>query len=199
MKAKRVYLFFGIQGSGKGTQAERLAESLQLPYFESGQQLRDIAAQQSELGEEIRSVQLNGGLVSSSILRRVINNYITKYGCEEGLVIDGFPRNREQVALLEDLAQEHGWRLIIIELKLSKESAVKRLLNRTEVIDGQVTRRPDDNPDSIERRIQTFFNETRPLIDDLASRYTLIEINGEPDIDSITNEIKKRLEQLGND
>ncbi|MBI4948123.1 nucleoside monophosphate kinase [Candidatus Berkelbacteria bacterium] len=189
----KVYLIFGIQGSGKGTQARLLSKHLDLPYFEAGQELRNIADQQNEEGEQIREVMRTGSLVPNKILKNLFLHFIEVYDTKNGLVIDGFPRNNTQAELLEELARELNWEVIVIHINLSKESAMSRLTNRFEVVDGKKIKRKDDLPEIIEKRFSTYYNQTLPMIKEMEKNYKTYEIDGEPSVEEVAKQIAKSI------
>ena len=189
-----VYLFFGPQGSGKTTQAERLAERLKLPFFDSGNALRDLAKTDSDLGRRVVKIMQSGQLVSNDILRELFVQFIDQKDCRRGFVVDGFPRNLTQVELLEELSTIHQWRVIGILVDISAATTHQRLANRYQIVDGQKVTRPDDEPAIITKRLETFDRETRPVLDHLESRQELIKIDGEPDIETVTTAVNRAID-----
>src|SRR3954447_20481930 len=96
-----ILVLIGPQGAGKGTQSQMLAESFNLPIVATGEMLRDIALTDTPLGHQVRETQAAGQLVSDDILAEVINSRLSKCDCEQGCILDGFPRTLPQARLLE--------------------------------------------------------------------------------------------------
>ncbi len=189
-----VYLVFGPQGSGKTTQAEYLSEHLELPFFDSGEQLRTIAHGQGELSAKIRQIMLEGKLVPNDILRRIFQQFLASHSSSNGLVIDGFPRTMEQAKLLEELTQEHHWELAIIFVDIKDTTAHARLMSRHTVVEGKKVVREDDQPAIVAKRLAVFKAETVPVIESLAKLHRYYQIDGEPSRDEVFKAIKKAIE-----
>lgn len=191
------FLVFGPQGSGKTTQAQRLAEHFSLPFFDAGVALREIAQSQSELGQRIQTIMSEGKLVSNAVLEDVIMAFVAEHQTDHGIVMDGFPRNATQSELLTSLAAAHHWEIIGIFITISDETAKKRLSERFEIKNGQKTVRHDDQPAIVEKRLRVFRQETLPVIEWLRNHYQLIEIDGEPDRETVTETIISAVHRNG--
>lgn len=177
-------IFVGIQGSGKGTQAKILAEKKGAIVFETGRQLRALAKENSELGRKIKDITTRGDLVSNDIVMEIVENFINSITEEDTVIFDGIPRSEEQRVTLEALLKKHHRTFKVLEIKLSEEEAMNRLLKRAE-IEG----RADDNPESIKKRIINFHTHTKPLLDAWRAQEKLIVINGEQGVDEVSKDI----------
>ncbi|NWF67784.1 MAG: nucleoside monophosphate kinase [Chloroflexi bacterium] len=124
----RIFLFMGIQGAGKGTQATRLSEKLQIPQISTGDIFRAIMKQDSPLGEELRAILNAGQLVSDELTSRMVKERIAQPDAQRGFILDGYPRTKGQVEHLEAMLGERGAHLeAVFFFDLPKEEAVARL------------------------------------------------------------------------
>lgn len=176
-----VFLVFGPQGSGKSTQGQRLAAKLNLPFFDTGAELRHLASENTEIGQHIKEQMSTGGLVNSQYFETIINNFVIGHDITRGIVIDGFPRVEEQAWVLEKFAKLHQLAVIAILIQISDETSVKRLTLR-----AQTEHRPDDTDAIITKRLASYKRETVPVINYLRQHYQLVEIDGQPDVDTVT-------------
>lgn len=173
-------IFLGVQGSGKSTQAQQLARKLNVPYIEMGQLLRDKTRDTDEQANKIKSALDVGDLVSNQITISILRKRLSQPDCQSGFILDGYPRNQEQ---LEKLPNEIDQ---VFYVKISDEEAIKRLLARA---------RHDDNRKSIERRIELYHQQTEPLLDYFKNQGVLTEIDGRPPIKDVYKEIIARLNE----
>lgn len=189
-----MYLVFGPQGSGKSTQAQYLSEHLRLPFFDSGEQLRQLSQSHGELAEKIRQIMLEGKLVPNDILRQIFNQFIAWHDCSKGLVIDGFPRTMEQGKLLEELTKEQDWDLVVLYVDISDATAKERLMKRHTVVSGKKVMREDDQPAIVAKRLAVFKQETLPVIEWLSQNHRYQKIDGEPSREVVFEAIKKAIQ-----
>ena len=147
----RTYLIFGIQGSGKSTLAPYLANKLEVTYLATGQMFRSEMAKKSALGKLVRQRMKQGILIDDETTWKMLEPFLHQH--PKGVLLDGFPRNLNQVKFLEKKG-------IMIEkvfyLSLPKELAIKRLLTRG---------REDDTEVGIRNRINLFKEQTLPVFD----------------------------------
>lgn len=190
----KVYIIFGKQGSGKTTQGERLAKILGIPYFESGDILRELSTHDTKEGHLIKETMLTGELVPDYIVRRIFDKFVEENNCAvTGFVSEGFPRTLVETGLLKELAEEYHWEIIGIDILISDQTAKDRLKHRLVVTDGKEAKRDDDKPRIIEERLESYRQNTAPVIDWIKLQYKMIEINGEPGLNEVTEEIKQKI------
>ena len=180
-------VLFGVQGSGKGTQAKLIAEKFNYQIFETGAELRKIAKENSSLGIEIKETINSGNLVSSEHIKRLIQDFLEKNKGQK-IIFDGFPRNAEQLKTFLEIVGLSGLNFKAVIFELSKEKSIQRLLKRAEI-----ENREDDTKEVIEKRISIFYNETLPVIEKIKEKNEVIEIDADQSIESIHKELIKQI------
>lgn len=210
-------ILFGAQGSGKGTQAQMLAEQLRLQPRASGELLRDAIAHGTPAGKVAKPYYDRGDLVPDEIVAEMI---LESMRGVQGIILDGFPRTIPQAHLLDESLAKVGQRIdAAIYLEVPREVLLDRLSGRwicrehghvwnvkthpTRVpgicdLDGsQLYQRSDDTPETINRRLEKFFSETIPVIDYYARQGKLIRIDGTDTIEHVNEQILSGLSALG--
>lgn len=190
MTDKRCYLVFGPQGSGKSTQAEYISEHLNLPFFDSGRELRAAVESDASWAGEVRELMKKGQLVPNKYLREIIESFMKNHDCSKGIVADGFPRNETQIELLEELIEENSWQVSVFYITLSDQTAQDRLAKRFTIVNGKKVVREDDQPAIVAKRLAVFKKETLPVIEYLGSKYTLYKVDGEPSREDVFKQIR---------
>lgn len=176
MKTK--VLLIGPQGSGKSTQAELLAEYLNVPKITMGDIFRQIASEGSAAGKRIQEILDQGHLVDDQTTAGLVKQRLETNDAHNGFVMDGYPRTIEQKNLFSPNFDS------VIYLNVPKEEVVSRLLQRG---------RSDDTVELINKRLDLYYQQTQPLLDYYNNQGILTEINGIGDIDQIQHEIRKHL------
>jgi adenylate kinase len=182
-------LLFGIQGSGKGTQAKRMAAEFGYDIFEAGGELRKIAASGSPLGETVKSYIDQGHLVPHEIIMEVVKEAISKRSKDTKILFDGIPRDDAQMHDFNAIMKEMGRDFCVIHFLLSRDEAVKRILGRAET-EG---RADDANHEIINRRMDTFEAKTRPVIAQYEEKGMVTEIDASQSVDEVYEEVRKVL------
>jgi adenylate kinase len=178
----------GAPGAGKGTQARLLQERLNLPQISTGDMFRALKEAQTPLAAEVRALMQAGQLVPDDLTIRVVRDRTSQNDCKGGYILDGFPRTPAQAAMLEKLAAEQGKKIQAIEIDVPRELLAKRMVGRRNCpicgeiyniyfkppkVDNvcdlhpavQLQHRSDDNPDTVQTRLATYEEQTRPLLD----------------------------------
>lgn len=209
-------VLIGPQGSGKGTQSQRLSEKLSIPHIALGTLFRAEVQAGTDVGQEISAYITRGDIVPSAIANRVITERLSKGDASEGVILDGFPRTLEQADSLDNILSHLGRKLAhVIYLNVSDEEAMRRLSGRRvcqntscernyhleyhqpkvpDVCDncgGPLMQRKDDNPEAIQRRLSIYHTETMPLISLYTGLGVLREIDGQRTIDEVHADILK--------
>tara|TARA_Y200000002_G_C22353749_1_gene526133 strand:- start:51 stop:602 length:552 start_codon:yes stop_codon:yes gene_type:complete len=175
-------ILFGPPGSGKGTQATFISESLSVPHLSTGDMLRSSVSSGSEIGLKAKKIMESGGLVSDEIVFSIVQERIAKNDCKKGFILDGFPRTVNQAKKLDLLLNDNYKLDCVLRIKVNEEEIIKRLIVRA---------RDDDKPDIIKNRFKTYNSETQPLIPFYEERKILININGMQEIKKVSEDIKK--------
>ena len=209
-------MFIAPPAAGKGTQAERVVEKYHIPHISTGDILREISKEDSEIGEYVRETLASGKLVKDEITYQLIEDRLKKDDCKNGFIIDGFPRNLDQAneydKILEKLNYEVG---NVILIDIDKEILEKRITGRRlcekcgaiynindenmtpkveSVCDqcgGKLYQRSDDNLESFQTRYQTYLDKTEPIIDHYKKQGVLKVVDGNDTIDNIFKQIDK--------
>lgn len=181
-------ILVGIQGSGKGTQARILAEKFGYQIFETGAALRAIAKEDSDLGHKVKEITNRGDLVPNDIVMEIVEDFLSKHDSDKPVIFDGIPRSEAQRQSLEKLLESHDREFAVLEIQLSEEEAMKRMMQRAEQ-EG----REDDTPEVMRKRIENFHQYTAPLLEIWKQQGRVIEIDGEQSIQDVTSEILEKL------
>jgi adenylate kinase len=184
-------LLLGIQGSGKGTQAKRIAAEYGIPHVSTGELLRSEIDRGTELGQEVDEILARGDLVPDETMIELIRPRLAQPDTADGFVLDGYPRTIAQAEALDDVLDELGKPLsIVFELQVPDEVARERLLER-----ARQEERADDTPEAIDRRIDLYHRETEPIVSHYRGRGNLVGIHGTGTVDEVFAEIADALEQ----
>jgi adenylate kinase len=182
-------LVLGPQGSGKGTQATRIAAAYGVPHVSTGDMFRAAIADGSELGARVKAVLDAGELVSDDLTVDLVRDRLERDDAREGFVLDGFPRNLAQAAALEEMLDRIGRQLdTVLYFVLSDDIATERMLAR-----ARVEGRADDTPEVIARRLAVYHEQTAPVVGFYERAGSLVEIEARRSIDEVWNEIDEVL------
>jgi adenylate kinase len=169
----------GPPGAGKGTQAERLAERLDVPHISTGDLFRANLQQETELGTEARRYMDAGELVPDAVTVAMVRERLTHDDAGKGFILDGFPRTISQAGSLGELLSERGEDLdAIVELQVPEDLLVERLLGRG---------RADDTEEVIRRRQEVYRDETAPLLEYYRDR--LLSIDAVGSVEEVTDRV----------
>jgi adenylate kinase len=200
-------IFVGVQGSGKGTQAKVIAKEMGLCHISTGDLLRGVTG---ELKEKVDSVINAGQLVSNDLILDILKKRMGEDDCRDGIILDGFPRNLEQAKLLDSEVKIDK----VVEIKISDEESLRRLSGRVgcekcgagynlytapkptdfekcDKCGGKLIQRADDNEEAIKKRIQTYHDETEPVLEFYVEK--MVVIDGERGIQEISGDILGKL------
>ena len=174
-------LLLGAPGSGKGTQAARLKDSLGVPHISTGDLLRAEVAAGSKLGLEAKEVMARGELVSDAILLGMLEDRFSRADTAGGFILDGYPRNLAQAAALDALLARIGQPMdFAVQLEVPAELLVERIAGR-----AQAEGRADDNPESVRKRLQVYADQTAPVIDFYRQHGQLTVVDGVGELDLV--------------
>ena len=187
-------LLLGPQGSGKGTQAKRLAGTYGLAHIATGDMIREMKELPTDTGRELKQVYDRGDLVSDELMIRLIRDRLDRGDTLPGFVLDGFPRTMAQAEALDELLQDLGRGVdIVLEFQVpDRRQLHDRMLKR-----AAEESRSDDTPEAIERRLDLYERETAPLIEWYRTRHgNVVGIHADRTVDEVFHEITEALDSV---
>jgi adenylate kinase len=186
-------LLLGPQGSGKGTQARRIAAEYGLPHVATGDMFREAIATGTALGRDVEPILARGELVPDALTVALIRERLEQDDAAGGFVLDGFPRNLGQAEALDELLSEIGRELdVVFEFQLSDDVAVERMKGRA-CEEGRM----DDTPEVMRRRLAIYRRETEPLVEYYRARHAnVVGLHAQRTIDEVFAEIQQALDHV---
>jgi adenylate kinase len=210
-------ILLGPPGSGKGTQAKRLEQRRQIVQLSTGDMLRAATASGSPLGTRVKGIMDAGGLCPDDIIIDLIAERIDRPDCRNGFILDGFPRTVPQAQALDHMLAARRLKIdAVIEIRVAEEALIERLAGRftcrscgasyhdrhnrpkvegtCDVCGGHAfERRPDDQPEAVKTRFETYRRQTAPILPYYRDRGLLRQVDGMADIDAVTRQIEQLL------
>lgn len=201
-------ILVGAQGSGKGTQAELLSQTLGVPHIASGDLFRKAIDEQTELGIKAKIYIDRGELVPDDLTVSMVVKRLEEPDCSQGVLFDGFPRTVAQAEVLDIGLQEIGKQIdLAIYLQVPREELLKRLSGRyicrakqhvyninthppklagfCDIDGSKLYQRSDDTGEAVQKRLDIFFSETIRLLDYYGNQKKLVEVDGNQDINQV--------------
>jgi adenylate kinase len=186
-------LLIGAPGAGKGTQAERLAETFSIPAISTGDIFRHNVKNETELGKQAKAFMDRGEYVPDSLTNALVRDRLSHADAAAGFLLDGYPRTADQVNELDDILASMDTSLdAVVLLTADTDEVVRRLLNRA-LEQG----RADDTEEVIRRRLEVYEEQTAPLISVYASRGLVVMIDGLGEVTEVTERILEALAARG--
>src|SRR5437660_12020257 len=208
-------IFIGPPGSGKGTQAKRLASLHGVPHISTGDMLREAIAEGTELGGQAGPIMASGALVPDELMMGIIRDRLGKSDAAEGFILDGFPRTVVQAEKLDSIVGNGSGGLRVLQLLVPDEVIVKRIALRRscpqcgaiyhmesapprddEVCDrdgAELIARPDDNEQAVRTRLEAFHRQTLPVATFYKSKSVLRQVDGVGPVDVVFERIERSL------
>ena len=181
------FILFGPPGAGKGTQAKMLIEKFNIVQISTGDMLRDEVKSQSELGKSAKSIMDRGDLVSDNIIIAMIKKRIQMSDCNNGFILDGFPRTLNQAIELEGLLEDLKIKIDnVIQIEVDENLLLERINKRA--LENENIRN-DDNSSILKNRIIVYKKDTMPVIDHYKNLKKLNTINGMQSIEKVSRDI----------
>ena len=207
-------MFIAPPAAGKGTQAELVTKKYNIPHISTGDILREISKEDSEIGSYVYETLASGKLVKDEITYKLIEERLNKDDCKNGYIIDGFPRNLDQAIEYDKILANLGYEIgNVIYLDISEKTLEKRITGRRlceqcnaiynindensspkveSVCDkcgGKLYQRNDDNLEAFQTRYQMYLEKTAPIIEHYKKQNVLHVINGEDTVENIFNAV----------
>jgi adenylate kinase len=208
-------ILIGAQGSGKGTQAARLAKSLNIKHIASGDLFRQAISEGTELGAQVKDYLDRGDLVPDSLTVSMVLGRISELDCANGVLLDGFPRTIAQARALDEATKgsDKVDKQIdcAVYLEVPRELLVKRLSGRyicrahqhvynintnppkvagiCDIDGSELYQRPDDQGSAVQKRLDIFFKETIRLLDYYQMQQKLLTVNGNQSIEQVAADL----------
>ncbi|AJD89472.1 adenylate kinase [Jeotgalibacillus malaysiensis] len=209
-------VLMGLPGAGKGTQAERIIEKYNIPHISTGDMFRAAIKNGTELGLKAKSYMDQGDLVPDEVTIGIVRERLSNDDCQEGFLLDGFPRTVAQAealdALLKDLGKELDY---VLNIKVEKEELMTRLTGRwicktcgatyhtvfnppavegkCDKDGGELYQREDDKPETVQNRLDVNMKQTQPLLDFYGQKGVLRDIDGQQDINKVFTDVDELL------
>ncbi|WP_299026587.1 adenylate kinase [uncultured Thermanaerothrix sp.] len=211
-------VLLGPPGAGKGTQAQRLAQTLGIAHISSGDLFREHLKAQTDLGKLAQSYMNRGELVPDDVTIAMVRERVSRPDCAHGAILDGFPRTPAQAAALDDMLAELNGRVVCVPLiQVPAEVLIERLGGRwtcraqghvyhekynpprvpgvCDVDGSELYQREDDLPATVARRVQVYLEQTAPLVDYYRQKGLLVEIDGTQPIEDVSARLLEAVEQ----
>lgn len=183
-------LLIGPPGAGKGTQAAKLSEVYSIPAISTGDIFRENVKNQTPLGIEAKAFMDRGAYVPDELTNKLVRDRLQNPDCENGFLLDGYPRTSDQVHELDEILSETNSSLdAVIQLTADTDEVVRRLAKRA-IEQG----RSDDTEEVLRNRLNVYEEQTAPLISVYAARGLLIKVDGLGEIKEVTSRIVEALE-----
>lgn len=181
-------IIFGPPGAGKGTQASLIEEKYDIPHLSTGEIFRSAIKNETELGKKVKSILDSGDLVPDETVVALVEEELEKEKYRSGYVLDGFPRTVPQARSFDRMLEEWGTALdAFLLLMVPEKELVSRILSRDED-------RSDDTEEKVKKRLQVYWEETRPVLEHYRKKDLVYEIDGVGSIKKIFSRIVAALD-----
>lgn len=213
----RFIVLLGPPGAGKGTQAKMISEKLKIPHISTGDILRESVKKETPLSREVKQVMERGELVSDLLLEKIIRERLNEEDCQEGFLLDGYPRNISQSETLKEILSEKNIfkDVIALEISVSDDEIVKRLKNRRScpecgMVFNLITNPPkndnkcdscgtdlilrdDDKENTVRQRLLVYHQKTEPVLDFFSKSAKFLKIEGTGTPEEILEKVLEKL------
>ncbi len=211
-------ILMGPPASGKGTQAERLQETLDLPHVASGDLFRYNLKNETSLGLQAKRYMDQGELVPDDITIAMVLDRLSRPDCEKGALLDGFPRTVTQAQALDEALAEQGHAIdLVLNIQVPEEELIARVTGRRlcrncgasyhikfnppeepgicDKCGGELYQRDDDTEETARKRLEVYEEQTKPVLDYYDNKGILVDIDGDQSIDEVTQALHAAIEK----
>lgn len=205
-------IMLGAPGAGKGTQAKKISEKYQIPHISTGDIFRSNIKEGTELGRKAKGYMDQGALVPDELTIGMLIDRIQKEDCNDGYVLDGFPRTIPQAESLKKAISEMGQKIdFAINVDVPDENIINRMSGRRaciscgatyhivynpskvsnvcDVCGAELVLRDDDKPETVKKRLSVYHDQTQPLIDYYAKDGVLVNVDGTQELSKVFSDI----------
>lgn len=210
-------IFLGPPGAGKGTQAKLLSQKYQIPQISTGDILRVAVREQTPMGIKAKECMDSGALVPDDVVVGIVQERLSRNDCENGFILDGFPRTIAQADALKKTLDQLGKKIEhVVSIDVDIEDLLVRITGRRtcekcgkgyhvlfdpskedgvcDVCGGKLYQRDDDKEDTLRNRLSVYDRQTQPLIDYYSKESLLKPVSGKGSIEEIQKQIVKKIE-----
>jgi|TARA_B110000914_G_C15403072_1_gene418179 adenylate kinase len=190
-----IIILLGPPGAGKGTQASFIKNEFNIAHISTGDMLREAVKNETALGLTAKEIMARGDYVPDNLLLEIIKERVSEKDCENGFILDGYPRNEVQAKSLDIILNETNDSIDgIIQIDVDFSVLQKRIEGRAKDDNNEI--REDDNLQVMKKRLQVYIDQTEPLISYYSNHKNFIVINGMNDISKVSEDIKNNLIKL---
>lgn len=209
-------ILMGLPGAGKGTQAEMIKEKYNIPHISTGDMFRQAIKEETELGKKAKAYMDEGALVPDEVTNGIVEERLAKEDCNEGFLLDGFPRTIPQAEALDAITKKLNKRIdYVIHVDVPAEKLVERLtgrrvcpscgatyhvVNKPPKVEGicdhdgtKLIQRDDDKEETVQKRLEVNIAQTQPLLDFYKEKGVLVTVDGDQDIGKVFEEIVAKI------
>jgi len=209
-------IFMGPPGAGKGTQSDKIVNEFHIPHISTGDAFRMAMSQKTPLGLKAKEYVDQGLLVPDDITIGIVQERLQQQDCEKGFLLDGFPRTISQAEALDRIMESMNRRIDhVININVDRDLLLARLTgrrickscgatyhvlfnppkieNRCDRCSGELYQRSDDTEEKVGTRLDEYFTKTAPLLEYYGQRNLLRQVNGEQEIEAVTEQISSIL------
>lgn len=206
----------GLPGAGKGTQAEMIKEKYNIPHISTGDMFRQAIKDETELGKKAKAFMDEGALVPDEVTNGIVEERLAKDDCNNGFLLDGFPRTVPQAEALDEITEKQGKQIdYVIHVDVPAEKLVERLTgrrvcpscgatyhvtNKPPKVEGvcdhdgtELIQRDDDKAETVQKRLEVNIEQTKPLLDFYEEKGVLVTVDGDRAIDEVFADIVAKI------
>lgn len=205
-------ILMGLPGAGKGTQAEMIKAKYNIPHISTGDMFRQAIKEGTELGKKAKAYMDEGALVPDEVTNGIVEERLAKSDCDNGFLLDGFPRTIPQAEALEAITKKLNKQIdYVIQVDVPAEKLIERItgrrvcpscgatyhvINKPPKTEGvcdncgtELVQRDDDKEETVQKRLEVNIEQTQPLLDFYKEKGVLVTVDGDQPIDKVFEDI----------